>query len=274
MISAFSFALILMAAAATTTSSLSISSPTMEEIYNVKFSVDHSKRTMRVVSVDNEDVLVKVVPPHGATNGADEYSLAHQFPGVVTQVMFPAVSRDDDLYVMLSNGVLMRTHATRVYANFHVHSNRFIYGQLLSFVVDDFSLAAKIYIGAPIFRNKKLVSVVTCRYDEYDEGVVVFPVSGVRPRRLVSGQYMFDDRVVVQELRENNSVYGRRQLPYASVKNFAIAADNNRNEHRDLPRIVGVFYNERDVTVTLSEGDFEIDRVRFDGPLIVPQEEK
>jgi Nucleopolyhedrovirus p26 protein len=244
--------------------------------YNVNYTVNHLTQTTQIMTVDDEKVFIRTIPPHGYTTGADEYSVVHQFPGVATQIMFPAVSRSDDLYVLLNNGVLFRTQATRVYANFHVHKNRLIYGQLLTIAVDDFSIAAKIYVGAPIFRDKKLVSVVTCRYDDYTAGLALFPVSGVRPRGLVSGQYMFDDRVIVQELRAGNSVYGRQQLPYnsakASVKNFALATVSNRQAYRDFPRSVCVFYDDNAITLTLVEGEFEMERVRFDGPLIVPQE--
>ncbi|AIZ48696.1 p26b [Agrotis segetum nucleopolyhedrovirus B] len=179
-------------------------------------------------------------------------------------------------FVQLGNGVLYQTRASRVYTNFHTHKNRMIYGQLRTFAVDDFEIASQIYIGAPIYLNYKLVSVVTCRFDDYEAGLVMFPVTGIRSRGLVSGQFNIDDRVIVQELRPNMSVYGRQQLPYdsahMSVKKFALSTNANRLAYRDLPRAVAVFHNEREITMALVEGEFEVDRLRFDGPLITAQQ--
>lgn len=243
---------------------------------NVLYTVNDEARTIKVHTVDNSPVSVNVIAPGGNTNGDDRLSALHQFPGVATDVLFPAVSADDVLFVQLSNGVLFRTRATRVLVNFHTHKNRMIYGQLLSFEVDDFEVANKIYIGAPIYRNYKLVSVVTCRYDDFEAGLVLFPVTGIRPRGLVSGQFNFDGgNVLVQQLRPNMSVYGKQQLPYnsahMSVKQFALTTSANKQAYRDLPRTIAVFHNQREITIALVEGEFEIDRVRFDGPLVVDQ---
>ncbi|QEI03645.1 P26A [Rachiplusia nu nucleopolyhedrovirus] len=231
---------------------------------------------MQVTRVNGKSVHIEVIEPHGETNGRDSLSLLHQFPGVASEVIFPPIEKEDSsLYVLLSNGVLALVKPTRIYTNFHKHQGRFIYGQLRTFVVDDFSLAEKIYIGAPIFFNKKLVSVVTCRYDDYDAGLVMFPVSGIRPPGLVSGQFHYDNNVLVSSLKSNMSVYGKHQLLYQSkymnVKKFALTAAANRLSYRDLPRSVSVFHNAREIIITLTEGEFEIDRVRFDGPMVIPQ---
>ncbi|AIE47854.1 p26 [Peridroma alphabaculovirus] len=254
---------------------MAVSANTLSK-HNVTYTVDEVRRTMRVNTVDGVPVTIEPIPPHSDTDGRDELSVLHQFPGVATQVVFPPLAPTDTLFVQLNNKALYRTRAAAVYTNFHTHKGRMVYGQLLTIVVDDLAVAGKIYVGAPIFRDRKLVSVVTCRMDDYDKGVALFPVTGIRPRGLVSGQFNFDDRVIVQELRPGMSVYGRQQLPYdsahMSVKHFALATVANKQAYRDMPRAIAVFHNQREVTVALVEGEFEVDRVRFDGPLIVPQE--
>lgn len=244
--------------------------------YNVHCSVDDTNKQMQVLQVDGKPVHIEVIPPNGETNGRDGLSLLHQFPGVASEVLFPPINdKDAHLYVLLNNGVLALVKPTKVYTNFHKHQGRFIYGQLRTFVIDDFSLADQIYIGAPIFMNKTLVSVVTCRYDDYDAGTVMFPVSGVRPNGLVSGQFHYDNNVLVSTLKPNMSVYGKHQMLYQSqfmsVKRFALTASANRLAYRDLPRSVAVFHNKKEIIITLTEGEFEIDRVRFDGPIVTPQ---
>ncbi len=250
----------------------------MENItkYNVDCVLDKTNKKMQVISINGKPVHIEVIPPHGETDGHDTLTLLHQFPGVATEVVFPAINNaDDSLHVLLNNGALALVQPTRVYTNFHKHQGRFIYGQLRTFVIDDFSLAEKIYIGAPIFLNKKLVSVVTCRYDDYDAGLVMFPVTGVRPKGLVSGQFEYDNEVLVQSLKPNMSVYGKRQLLYTSqfmgAKRFALTTSANRLSYRDLPRSVAVFHNEKEIIITMTEGEFEINRVRFDGPIVTPQ---
>ncbi|QEI03490.1 P26-A [Spodoptera cosmioides nucleopolyhedrovirus] len=244
--------------------------------FNVKYAIDHEARTMTVQSVDDKPVSIFVIPPNSDTNGDDKLTSLHQFPGVASSVVFPSISRDDDLFVELNNGILYKTQATRVYTNFHTHKNRMVYGQLLTFAIDEFDLANKIYVGAPIYRDGKLVSVVTCRFDDYDKGLVLFPVTGVRPAGLISGQMMVDDRVIVEKMKPDMSVYGRQQLPYRSahmsVKQFALAVTVNRQLYRDLPRFAVVFHNDTDITITMVEGEFEMYRVRLDGPLITNQQ--
>nr|QED40189.1 P26B [Spodoptera frugiperda multiple nucleopolyhedrovirus] len=244
--------------------------------FNVKYTVDHETKRINVNSVLDAPVSIHVIPPNSDTNGDEKLTLLHQFPGVATNIIFPSITKDDDLYVQLNNGVLYKTRATRVYTNFHTHKNRMIYGQLYTIAVDDFEIANKIYIGAPIYRNKQLVSVITCRFDDYEAGLVMYPVTGIRPQGLISGQIQYDDRVGVETLRPSMSVYGRQQLPYKSahmsVKQFAMTADMNRQLYRDLPRSVMLFHNNKEITITVVEGEFEMYRIRLDGPLVTNQE--
>ncbi|QAT90415.1 P26 [Spodoptera exempta nucleopolyhedrovirus] len=255
-----------------------LSTTTTTMAANVEYEIDHDKQIMQIKSVNDQAVSVVIIPPNG-NNDDDKLSMLHHFPGVATSVTFPPLSPDDALYVQLSNGVLYRVFADRVYTNFHTHKKRLIYGQLLAFTVDDFSIASKIYIGAPIYRNNVLVSVITCRYYDYDADLVMFPVTGVRPHGLVSGQIVYDnDHVFVEKLRADMSVYGRRQLPYQSahmsVKHFALSTHMNREIYRNLPRSVMIFHNEKEVSVAVVEGEFEMFRVRLDGPLITNQEKE
>ncbi|AWW14370.1 p26 [Hyposidra talaca nucleopolyhedrovirus] len=242
-------------------------------VYNVQYVVDENDKTMNITHVNGVRTTVRVIPPHGEIL-AREYDAMHQFPGVATDVMLTGTpSNRAILHVLLSDGVMLRTVADRVFTNFHVHRQRMIYGQLFTFATDDFSVAEKIYPGAPIFYNNKLVSVVTCRFDDYERGLVYFPVTGVRNDRLVSGQMHIDDRVVkVTRLQPGMSVYGRSQMPYSlGVKQLAMSAYNNRQMYRDWPRTAFVYHNERDIIISLVEGEFEISRVRFQGPLVEPQ---
>ncbi|AIU41249.1 p26-1 [Sucra jujuba nucleopolyhedrovirus] len=254
-------------------------------INNVRYTIDHLTKTIDIHNVNDSNVNIVIVPPHSVASRR-EHNLDnfHQFPGVASDIVFSGVKKNDVIHVLLSNGVLYRTTSDRVYTNFHVDKHRMIYGQLPTFATDDFSLADKIYIGAPIFRNGKLASVITCRFDDYKNGLVLFPVSGVRTQDLVSGQIHFDESVFVKKLLPDMSVYGRKQLPYRqnndlqnhtstlNVKRFALAATNNRQMYRDWPRSVVVFYNDRNIFISLVEGEFEINRVRFSGPLIEPQQ--
>ncbi|QNV47846.1 p26-b [Alphabaculovirus altersperidaniae] len=245
--------------------------------FNVKCAIDHDARTMTVQSVNDKPVSIYVIPPNADTNGDDTLTTLHQFPGVASSVVFPPISRDDELLVELSNGVLYKIRASLVYTNFHTHKNRMVYGQLLTIAIDDFAVASKVYVGAPIYRGGELVSVITCRFDDYQKGLALFPVTGVRPKGLASGQMMFDDRVIVKTLAAGVSVYGRQQLPYnsvhMSVKQFAMAATVNRNMYRDLPRCVIVFHNDTEIIITMVEGEFEMYRVRLDGPLVTNQQQ-
>ncbi|QHB21712.1 P26-1 [Artaxa digramma nucleopolyhedrovirus] len=275
-------------------------------VYGVRYKIDYDRRIIDVLSVNNKSCSVEVIAPNGRSSGrGGDLDLAHHFPGaIVTDIVFDvsAVNSHTVLHVLLDNGSLLRVVPDRVYTNFHTHNWRMVYGQLRTFAVDDFTLANRIYIGAPIFLNGKLVSVVTCRYDEYDLSLAMFPVSGIRSPGLVSGQIHFDDEVIVKNLRVGMSVYGKMQLPYnnaqvdnddnkitndanfdddddddqngglaLNAKRFAISATNNRRMYRNLPRTVAVFHDRDQVSIGLVEGEFEINRVRFDGPLIVPQ---
>ncbi|QWO71548.1 p26 [Orgyia pseudotsugata single capsid nuclopolyhedrovirus] len=271
MIKAIVTTTVMLAASATTTP---------QSVGNVRYTVDRLDKTINVLAVDDVSSVFKIVAPGGRAVADEHYDTMHHFPGVITDVMLTgAASELTPLQVLLENGQLLNVTTSRVYVNFHTHKQRLVYAQLRAFVLDDFELANKVYIGAPILSStNKLVSVVSCRYDDYRDGVVAFPVSGVRSPGLISGQLHFDDTVLVHALDPAMSVYGRMQLPYAtesqhelSVKRLAISAYNNRQMYRDWPRSVIVFHNKRDVIINLVEGEFEIDRVRLDGPMVRAQ---
>ncbi|ABY65746.1 p26-a [Orgyia leucostigma nucleopolyhedrovirus] len=247
---------------------------------NVKYSIDRATKTIDVYSVNNASSVFKIVEPGGRAPPDERFDAMHHFPGVITNtVLIGAQDVHTNLNVLLANEKLLQITPTRVYVNYHTHKQRMVYGQLRAFVLDDFELANQVYIGAPILSaDGDLVSVVTCRFDDYRDGVVVFPVSGVRSPGLTSGQIQFDDKVTVNELDATMSVYGRMQLPYnvdstheLNVKRFAISINNNRRMYRDWPRTVVVFHNRRDVTISLVEGEFEMFKMRLDGPLLRSQ---
>lgn len=251
-------------------------------IHNVEYSIDNDKRQIVVHRIDNEPVIVHVLPPQFTTNNDESFDLLHHYPGLVTDQILPSVEMNDQddndaaaVFVLLNNGALMRVPVDRVLTNFHVHRHRLVYGQMRAFSVSEFDMVEKIYDGAPIFKDGKLMSVVTCRHDDFVRATVVFPMSGVRARGLVSGHINFDDRVTVESLKPGMSVYGKKQLPYItetpvqlSVKRFAIATHNNRYAYRDMPRSVAIYHNASDISIALVEGEFEVDRLRFDGPLV------
>ncbi|AGR56774.1 p26-a [Hemileuca sp. nucleopolyhedrovirus] len=252
---------------------------TIKNIYNINYRVDHETKTMKIVKVNEIAADIRVFPPNGFTNFHEQLDIMYHYPGVASNVVLTGVPTSNGvvLQVLLDDGLLLRVVPERVYVNFHVHKQRLIYGQLYTFALDDFALAAKIYTGAPIFHGDKLVSVITCRYDEYNESLVVYPVTGARASGLVSGEINFDDKVVVSEWEEgaDSKIYGRTQLLGSSPTNaqrFVMSSRNNRQMYRDWPRTAIVFHNRRDVSIGLVEGEFEISRVVFEGPLIVPQD--
>nr|WUR10830.1 p26 [Calliteara abietis nucleopolyhedrovirus] len=260
----------------------------VKTIHKIQYKIDHVLKKIDVLSIDGDSCDIKTVAPGGRFDNRNErYETMHHFPGVASDVVLRgAQSADEHLRVLLNDGVLLRVVPNRTYFNFHTHKQRMIYGQLRSFTVDDFAIADQIYTGAPIFsQSGELVSVVSCRFDEYDDGVAVYPVTGVRSPTLASGHIVFDDEVYVHELDPANSVYGRRQLPYGggsssvtetdnsrmNIKKMALAVVENKRMYRNWPRSVVVFHNKRDVSIGLVEGYFEIMRIRLDGPMVVPQ---
>ncbi|ACO53501.1 P26-1 [Euproctis pseudoconspersa nucleopolyhedrovirus] len=263
-----------------------VSEKAIKSVYDVKYTVNRNNRIVDVISVNNKPLSVEIVAANGQSSGQKRLDLAHHFPGVIVDglVFDTGVGFDARtvLQVLLDNGTLLRVVPDRVYTNFHTHNRRMVYGQLRTFALRNFAAADQIYIGAPIFLDGKLVSVVTCRFDDYDNGVVLFPVSAVRAPGLMSGQIHFDDKVIVEKLRPGMSIYGRVQLPYnaqndsadssiLNLKRFAVSASDNRLMYRNLPRTIVVFHDRKQISIGLVEGEFEIDRVRLDGPLIVPQ---
>uniref|UniRef100_A0A0M3WR28 p26-1 n=1 Tax=Perigonia lusca single nucleopolyhedrovirus TaxID=1675865 RepID=A0A0M3WR28_9ABAC len=254
--------------------------PESQEVYEVEYSIDEINKRVNVIKHKGSSVHIEVFEPNGVSNGHEYLDTMHHFPGVASTVVFDGAYGGNDaiLHVLLNDGTLARFTPSRVYTNFHSHKNRLVYGQMHSFVVDDYELANRIYLGAPIFQNRKLISVVSCRYDEYDDGIAVFPISAVRSAGLVSGQIEYDSRVIVHNFEPGMSVYGKKQLPYEStvpsmlsLKRFAINAHNNRRAYRDLPRAINVFHNRQNIVLTVTEGEFEMSRVRMDGPLVRPQ---
>ncbi|ACF05322.1 P26 [Adoxophyes orana nucleopolyhedrovirus] len=237
-------------------------------VNNVEYTINHLEKTITVTQVDEKTCIIKTFPPLGSTGDQEEYDMLHHFPGVATSVLFPSIKNNSMLSVLLNDGTTFSAVADRVYTNFHSHKKRMVYGQLLSFAIEDFNLANKIYIGAPIFLNNKLISVVTARHDNYKEGWVIYPVTGIRPDNLVSGQFNFDNQIIVTQFVKGMSVYGKRQLPYMALKRYAINTSANKKLYRNMPRSVAVFYNDQDITIALVEGEYEIDRIRLNGPLL------
>nr|AJP07579.1 p26 protein [Helicoverpa armigera nucleopolyhedrovirus] len=242
--------------------------------YNVEYTIDNDLNRIFIHKVDNRTVSINVIGHQ--SNDSDTLDRLHHFPGVATSVMFPRIDMTSALFVLLKNGAMARVVPKFVYTNYHVHKHRLVYSQLATFALEDRTVADLVLIGAPIFRNKKLVSVVTHRHDDRDRDAVMFPVTGVRPRNLVSGQIQFDSNngVTPERLLTGRSVYGRRQMSYlpnersVGIKEFALTSVANRATFRNLTRNVHIFYNDDEIVITLSEGEFEISRIRFDGPLL------
>nr|AAK51839.1 p26 protein [Trichoplusia ni single nucleopolyhedrovirus] len=249
---------------------------------NVEYSIDENEKIIRVVAVDGKAVRIETIRPHSDSNyiktGDDQppLSVLHHFPGVAAILCSGIDNSNDSLRVLLNDGILFRVQPGHVYTNFHRHANRLIYGQLRTFAVDDLWIADKIWIGAPIFFNDRLVSVITCRYDDYDAGIVLFPVSGIRPKGLVSGQINYDSTVYVSLLRNGMSVYGKRQMayssPYMTVKKFALSTTANRLTYRDLPRNIAIFHNKKERKPSLWwKANTKYTDLDWTAPLIVPQ---
>ncbi|AKR17288.2 P26a [Urbanus proteus nucleopolyhedrovirus] len=248
--------------------------------YRVKCSVDHDTKKIDIDQINGQNYNFVVVPPHQETTASDLFDYYHQFPGLVTDYNFHSFNINDTLKVLLSDGKFLHVLAhDKVLFNFHVHKNRMIFGQMVSFSVNDRSIASKIYVGAPVFRalDHKLVSVITCNelVHKTDGERVIFPLTGVRHEHLSSGHVSFDGEYVVSQKVHGLSIYGRQQLPYTNnelyhtnVKQYAINIMNNQRVYRNDPRTVTVYYDDEEIDLVLTEGEFEIMRFRIDGGLV------
>lgn len=248
-------------------------------INDVTFTIDERAKYINVSNVNGIPADIHLIPANGQSNGWETLDILHHYPGVATNIPFGPVHKNSTLNVVLSNGAMLRVYANLVYTNFHSHKNRMIYGQLSAFAVKDMELANSIYMGAPIYYDNKFVSVVTCRYDDYNNKASIFAVSAPSSSGLVSGHINYDDTFIhMHDLHANMSVYGKKQLPYTSVptyapniKRYALSINSNKNLYRDSPRAISIFHNNQKIIITLTENEFEITRVSFDGPLIQMQ---
>ncbi|ABI35702.1 p26-a [Ectropis obliqua nucleopolyhedrovirus] len=255
-------------------------------MYSTEYIIDHNARRVDVFKNNNENVSVHVIGAQGCTTGNENFDVLHHYPGVATDVVFTSAVKHTVLHVLLSDGILLRVTPTHTFTNFHSHKQRIIYGQLNTFSIDDFSLANKIYTGAPIFSNGKLVSVITARSDDFDKGLVYYPVTGARVPNLISGQIQYDNNagpIKVEKFDSTMHIYGKKQLPVRSIdgydnvlniRRFYMSAMANRQMYRDWPRSISIFHDSNFVSIGLVEGEFQILQIEFEGPLIAADENK
>ncbi|AKC91740.1 p26 [Lambdina fiscellaria nucleopolyhedrovirus] len=157
-----------------------------------------------------------------------------------------------------------------------------VIGHVHAFATADALIVNGVFVGAPVFRGNELISVVTQVFlNPRDKTQTIFVIANERSPRFVAGRYDYDDdgAITVQQLRANMSVYGRRQFPFQNnspdsstqlfgAQQYNAAANSNKNYYRNKPRSVYVFHNAHTVHVTLVEGEFEINNLTFDGPLL------
>ncbi|AAA66766.1 P26 [Bombyx mandarina nucleopolyhedrovirus S2] len=233
------------------------------ELYNIKYAIDPTNKIV-IEQVDNVDAFVHILEP-GQEVFDETLSQYHQFPGVVSSIIFPQLVLNTIISVLSEDGSLLTLKLENTCFNFHVCNKRFVFGNLPAAVVNN-ETKQKLRIGAPIFAGKKLVSVVTA-FHRVGENEWLLPVTGIREASQLSGHMKVLNGVRVEKWRPNMSVYGTVQLPYDKIKQHALEQENKTPNA--LESCV-LFYKDSEIRITYNKGDYEIMHLRMPGPLIQP----
>ncbi|AGA16284.1 p26 protein [Thysanoplusia orichalcea nucleopolyhedrovirus] len=234
----------------------------MEEVYNVKCTTDSKK--MEIKQIDDVDAFVQVIEP-GQEVFNETFNEYHQFPGVVSSIVFPQLALDTIVNILTEDGSLHTAKLNHTCFNFHVCNKRFVFGNLPAAIVNG-ETKRKLRIGAPIFANETLVSVVTA-FHRIDENEWMLPVTGIREATQFSGHMKVLNGVCVEKWRPNMSVYGTVQLPYDKIKQHAV---EQKLPPMSAPESCVLFYKESEIRITFNRGDYEIIHFRLPGPLVQP----
>ncbi|ABM05420.1 P26 [Maruca vitrata nucleopolyhedrovirus] len=233
------------------------------ELYNIKYAIDPTNKIV-IEQVDNVNVFVRTLEP-GQEVFNETLSQYHQFPGVISSIIFPQVELNDEISVLTDDGSLLKLKLECTGFNFHVCNKRFVFGNLPAAVVNC-ETKQKLRIGAPIFANEKLISVVTA-FHHVCENEWLLPVTGIREMSQMSGHMKAPNGVRVEKWRPGTSVYGTVQLPYDKIKQYALEQENKMPN--TLESCV-IFFKDSEVRITYNKGEYEIMQLRVPGPLIQP----
>lgn len=232
---------------------------------NVFYKIDHQNRSVELIKTDDQDIFVRVFKP-GQEIFDESLNDHHQFPGVAVSIIFPRLELNSIVDVLLNDHTLYSCKADRICLNYHICNKRLILGTLISVHVNNKDLLEKIYIGAPIFKDNKLISVVTSLHYINNEEVLM-PITGIREHLQISADLKTNYGLDVEKLLPNMSVYGNKQLTYKEIKQYAIDQEKNIVCHDDKENYK-LFYNDKEVRLTFNKGNKQIQHWRMPGPLV------
>ncbi|AAB53351.1 p26 [Choristoneura fumiferana multiple nucleopolyhedrovirus] len=224
----------------------------------VKMDVIYDENTGSL-QMGDKNVFIKVLEP-GQEVFDETLNQYHQFPGVVTSIVFPQLLTGTTVDVFTASGAYSGTLTTTCF-NYHVCNKRFVFGTVPALEVPD-EVRNHLHVGAPITCDDKLVSVVTTVFRRAD-GVWLLPVTGVRQADQVSGHAFVQNGVRAERLGTGRSVYGTVQLPYDKLKAHALSQTAPQAEASES---CALFYNDAEVRITFNKGSFELMHWRLPGP--------
>lgn len=232
------------------------------QVYNVEIETDYSNNSMLVTKVNGENAFVKIFKPGQEIN--DEIlNRYHQFPGIATSILFPQLHLHRNVQLLTSDHRLHDAELESVCFNFHVCNKRFVFGTLPAVIVD--KRFVNLYVGAPIFFNEKIVSIVTTLHEISNDRWLV-PVTGIREASLFSGHVKTNNGVRLEKWLPNTSIYGTKQLPYAEIKQYAL--EQEKTVIADAEKSCVIFYKESEIRITWNQGEHELMHIRMTGPFV------
>ncbi|XP_057336564.1 uncharacterized protein LOC130675091 [Microplitis mediator] len=263
---------------------------------NVTFEYNHNDKIINTKTIDGKSVDIVILPINKTVPldfiPSKDLNKLHQFPAIASSITLFGTNPNQPIEILTikkkqtaTAGDEVTTYKTHVYSNtnsdrimYHTYNGRLIWSQLLSLVLKKED-ADTIYKGAPIFSSstKKIVSFITTR-EEYTtmdgEEFVIFPITGIRPNGCSSGQSLHDstEDILQEDTQGKFSIYGRRMMPYAELKNYieTVTTPENIKNSRTEKHESAVFYDNVGVTFTCFQGDVEIARTRVGCKLIKP----
>lgn len=238
----------------------------MEEIHNIKYSIDSHTNQFLIHQVNNENAFVHVFQP-GQEVFNESLNQYHQFPGVAASIIFPQLVLNTLVTVMIDHHSFFTLQLVKTCFNFHVCNRRFVFGNMPAALVND-DTKQRLRIGSPIFVDDKLVSVVTA-FHRVGENAWLMPVTGIREPSQVSGHMKVPNGVRIEKWRPDMSIYGTVQLPYKEIKQHILDQEKG-SVNTTLKDSCVLYYNTSEIRITQNRGDLEIMHLRLPGPLVQP----
>jgi Nucleopolyhedrovirus p26 protein len=234
--------------------------------YNVFYKIDHDKKLVKLLKIDNKVAFIRIFSP-GQEVYDEDLNVYHQFPGVAVSTIFPPLEINSSVDVLLNDNTLFNCKADRISLNYHICNRRLILGVLVTVhIINNKDVIDKLYLGAPIFKDNKLISIITA-LDHIKNDEVLIPITGIRNESQISADLTVNHGLPMEKLLPNMSVYANKQLPYKEIKQYIIHQNNiplpqNAKENYKL------FYNNSEVRLTYNKGEKQIQHWRMPGPLI------